>query len=645
MAVNAQGQTIYQAPTVNGRVQTVTNGQPTKPVTQTNTQAPRLAVNSQGQTITQKQVTSTGGYGGITPVPNNVGNTITTGNTRNAPPTVLPNVTQPTQGAMLSADIQSGQEATNRAREAEMAVSRTQGLDTTTQAKQIADYIAGKTATSTPQGTTTPTTGTSPTNAPVDAVSQYKTNFEQSQADLMTALNTAQGQTALQDQAYSGTVDPAKQELNDINQRLNEETLAGRRRVEAVLTIPGITKAQAQDKINEISRVNTSTQADLAIIQMAKQGQYDSAKEIADRKVSALVEEQKIKIDTLKFVYDNNKELFTKAEQRQFEVAQADRERKLNQEEKRLNDINALTLSAIEQGAPTAVARKMFQSKSVAEAAQYGTPYIGKLDREVKLANIRQSDASAEASYASASKSRAEQKLLNNNGITTPVSDKYAGVLNTILGSQNLTKEQKLSITKAVNSGQDPVQVIKNQAKNIMGQTEATQLGKFETAKQATVDLEKSLKEYYANGGSTNIFKGNIEKTINKLGEVQDPKLVSLSTEIALQLQLYRNAISGTAYSEQEGRDITSVFPGINKSSGLNQAIIDGKRRAYDSQIDNTYRNTLGSVYDELKPKPVTQTSVANNPYQAAIDSAVSDVKSVIYSPNTGYILPNTTNR
>lgn len=546
MAVNAQGQTIYQAPTVNGRVQTVTNGQPTKPVTQTNTQAPRLAVNSQGQTITQKQVTSTGGYGGITPVPNNVGNTITTGNTRNAPPTVLPNVTQPTQGAMLSADIQSGQEATNRAREAEMAVSRTQGLDTTTQAKQIADYIAGKTATSTPQGTTTPTTGTSPTNAPVDAVSQYKTNFEQSQADLMTALNTAQGQTALQDQAYSGTVDPAKQELNDINQRLNEETLAGRRRVEAVLTIPGITKAQAQDKINEISRVNTSTQADLAIIQMAKQGQYDSAKEIADRKVSALVEEQKIKIDTLKFVYDNNKELFTKAEQRQFEVAQADRERKLNQEEKRLQEVNAIALSALEAGAPTRVVEKMFKAKTLAEATKLGGQYVGALDRQVKLANIEQSRAATRAS------NRANQPV-NTSGViaqlnpqqqikfgqlTDDFDKETANQRKIITSAQNIQ-----SIAERAKAGEPTAQVaLVYQYMKSLDPTSTVREGEYATAKNTTGLPGKVLNTYNSVVKGTFLNANQIDGYVNdslKLAETANNQILNTSREYDRRANVY----------------------------------------------------------------------------------------------------------
>lgn len=404
-ALAFQAQNLAQRNATPAPVQKVTADQAT--------QSKANALAFQAQNLAQRNPTST---------PTNVGSTITAGNTRTPQPTVLAPTTQPTQGTMLSSDIMAGQEATNQARLAELAVSQGQGKDTTTQAKQIADYLAGKTATTTPQGTTTSTTGTSPTNAPIDAVSQYKTNFEQSQSDLMGALANAQGQTTLQDQAYSGTVDPAKQELNTINQQINEVSLASRRRKEALLTIPGITKEQAQDKLNEIDRQDTSKLADLAIIQMAKQGQYDSAKEIADRKVSALIEEQKIKIDTLKFVYDNNKELFTKAEQRQFEVAQADRERKLNQEEKRLQEVNAIALSALESGAPASVVTKMFNAKTLAEATKLGGQYVGALDRQVKLANIAQSNASTARIYADIAKDRATEQAKKAGVVLTPVS-------------------------------------------------------------------------------------------------------------------------------------------------------------------------------------------------------------------------------
>ncbi len=177
----------------------------------------------------------------------------------------------------------------------------------------------------------------------------------------------------------------------------------------------------------------------------------------------------------------------------------------------------------------------------------------------------------------------------------------YNGVVDTILASGKFTKDQASAVRNAINNGEDPFTVVKNNAKNIMGQTEATTVTKYETAESAMKDLQTSLADFYKNGGKTNIFTGNYENVINKLGEVNDPKLVDLAVQIQANLQVYRNAVSGTAYSEKEGQDIASIFPGINKTQGLNEAIINGRVKAFNSTIDGTYRSTLGSAYDKLK--------------------------------------------
>lgn len=172
--------------------------------------------------------------------------------------------------------------------------------------------------------------------------------------------------------------------------------------------------------------------------------------------------------------------------------------------------------------------------------------------------------------------------------------------LNVILGSTKLTKEQKATLTNSIQNGQDPFSVIKNQAKDILG-AQGTQLSKYESAKEQLDAIKSQLKTYYDNGGKTNVFTGGYEKTINKLGEVNDPKLVDIATQIAASLQIYRNAVSGTAYSEQEGQDIASIFPGINKTKGLNDAILQGRTKAFETTIDSLYRQALGDVYDTLK--------------------------------------------
>lgn len=192
---------------------------------------------------------------------------------------------------------------------------------------------------------------------------------------------------------------------------------------------------------------------------------------------------------------------------------------------------------------------------------------------------------------------------LGSNGIDSVGSSNPAvkQALDTILGSNKFTAGQKADVTKAINTGQDPIAVIKNQAKDIMGQTQATTLGKYEVAQATLSDLGQQLQAFYDAGGSTNLISGNFEEVYNKLGEVNDPKLVNLATQIQGNLQVYRNAISGTAYSEQEGKDIQSIFPGINKTQDLNKAILSARNTLFQSTIDSTYRTVLGSAYDQLK--------------------------------------------
>lgn len=173
--------------------------------------------------------------------------------------------------------------------------------------------------------------------------------------------------------------------------------------------------------------------------------------------------------------------------------------------------------------------------------------------------------------------------------------------LQVILGSGKFTKDQKADVVAAINGGADPFTVVKNQAKNIMSGANQTKLEAAETARDAFDTLAQSIQEFYDKGGKTSYVSGNFEKMANRFGSVNDPALVDLAVQIQGNIQSYRNAISGTAYSEQEGRDIASIFPGINKSEGLNSAITNGRKKLFDQTIDATYRSTLGSSYDELK--------------------------------------------
>jgi len=149
--------------------------------------------------------------------------------------------------------------------------------------------------------------------------------------DLMSFLdNEFRGPTARTDEAYSepGGVDQLEGELKDINQQLLQEQESLRRQIERIQTAPGTATMEERDRqVREVERGSLRRQADLSIIQLARQGKYDSAKAIADRAVAVALEEQTQELQMRQFIYEENKELFTKAEQREYETQLADRTR------------------------------------------------------------------------------------------------------------------------------------------------------------------------------------------------------------------------------------------------------------------------------------------------------------------------------
>lgn len=173
-------------------------------------------------------------------------------------------------------------------------------------------------------------------------------------------------------------------------------------------------------------------------------------------------------------------------------------------------------------------------------------------------------------------------------------------LITTILGSWSFTKQSRQDIITAIRKGDDPWTVIRNRAKSIMGAPAAKDLYDYEKSSTAFNNLADRIQKFYDAGGETSYMKWNFEKVINSFGNVSDPKLVRFATDVSAALQQYRNAISGTAYSEQEGKDIASIFPWIDKSKDLNSAIISARKEVFQSVADSAYRSVLGNGYDKL---------------------------------------------
>lgn len=159
---------------------------------------------------------------------------------------------------------------------------------------------------------------------------------------LTDSLNNTLTGTEATSMAYGkqGGVDTLETELNDLNAQLMGEQQSTRRRIEEIEKNEGgqfgLTRAAVQDRIDNVERESLRKQADIAVVQMAKQGQYDSAKKVADRAVTAYLEKTKQRNDMFRFMYEESKEQWTKAEQREFETAQKEREREADNQEYRL---------------------------------------------------------------------------------------------------------------------------------------------------------------------------------------------------------------------------------------------------------------------------------------------------------------------
>lgn len=219
---------------------------------------------------------------------------------------------------------------------------------------------------------------------------------EDSLGALLESQLTAKGEEELRSDAYSakGGVDEIQTELTSIDQKLLEEQNALRRQVERIRKNPGGLLAGAiEDKVYEAESESSRKQADLSIIQMGIQGRYSDAKAIADRAIAVRLERDKNKNDALKLQYEDNKDLFTTAEQRAFETAQKDRDRALDSKEKDLQTISDLSIDALQNGAPSSIASAMRQAKTVEGAMRIGGQYVNALARRKADLEIQKLEA------------------------------------------------------------------------------------------------------------------------------------------------------------------------------------------------------------------------------------------------------------
>ncbi len=215
------------------------------------------------------------------------------------------------------------------------------------------------------------------------AITQGQQNSEGLFDRLSSLLTSRKGQQQLTAEQYQTEgVDTAKKELDDITNQINTKSLAYRRQIEE---IQKNTRGQYGESVDQdvgvIQRQAASELADLAVIQQAKNQNYSTAREIADRKISAELEQDQNQLDALKFFYSENKDQLNREEDKQFELAINERERLLTQEKADKQTISEYGFEALKNGASVDDAKRILGAKSPEEALTLAGPYIGKIDR------------------------------------------------------------------------------------------------------------------------------------------------------------------------------------------------------------------------------------------------------------------------
>jgi len=215
-----------------------------------------------------------------------------------------------------------------------------------------------------------------------------------SQNDFLSSVLNAPTQSGLESQAYKTEVDPIQKELDSIQKQIRQEQRDLENQTRDIQDAGGGLVSGQNIDLQKIRGESIRRQADLYIIQEGIQGRFDSAKAIADRAIKAQMEQSRKEQEVRQFIYEENKESFTTAEQRAFESAQGDRERALDKEEADRTALYNLAIEAKKNGASNATMQSILNSKSPTEALTVGGNYLVKptAASAPKLQNFGNSD-------------------------------------------------------------------------------------------------------------------------------------------------------------------------------------------------------------------------------------------------------------
>lgn len=355
------------------------------------------------------------------------------------------------------------------------------------------------------------------------------------------------------------------------------------------------------DAMDSLRRKKNEELANIGIRQQVAQNNLEGAQKIVDDKIKAKFEPIDNQIKSLTQLYSLYQNDMTESEKFQAQTAIEEKKNARNTLETAQRDAYK---AAVENGAPQSVLTAIGEATD--SLGVYGAlgPYAVNLDEQAyKRAQTAQIRANTKKVLADLGGGVQENALLNNP-TTSAYFDAFA---NASVGLSNFSDKEKSAemnrLTSNLANGrveQAKEQVIRLAFAGKTGTQKESAIQRLQ-AIDSLKTISTLLNEAVEKSGDTGLVSGSIQTALNKLGTSGNTDLVKIQTRITQALQVYRNAITGAAWGEQETAEYKQLFPSYNNTNDLNQTIIQGMTEALDANQRISLGAYIGQdTYDKI---------------------------------------------
>ena len=397
-------------------------------------------------------------------------------------------------------------------------------------------------------------------------------------SSLLQNIGATQGKEA--QYATEAGADKAQQEYDKFASQLEAEQLSNRRAIENLQknNPQGLFGGGLEQETARLERESLSKQADIAILGNAAKGRFDTAMSIAKRKVDSELAPLKAELDAKKFIYENNKDLFSKAELSTLDTLIKADEKKVTDETTRLEKGNEMIINALSQGANSSSVEKakqiLSQGGSVVAVASSLGKYAGDfLGNEIKRASLAKTNAEIKKI---ASEIKSTGTVIDTTGLPNTTNGFITKLMASAKNEKDLDATERQSLSKA---------------RTVIGQLD-------------------SLQTNIAGQNKTGFIKGNVNNLLESVGLNSDVGTINAQLQAVVP-----NLARGTygevgVLTDNDIANYRKTLPRLDRPKDQNDAVLALTLKTVLNSIENTLStasnsniNVSGWTQDYLKVK------------------------------------------